>query len=92
MNRHITVNGVPWCDACSRPFTFGIASDDPNKFERWTEKDMALSRDMKARGVLAICMGSKPDDEAAVALLREHGINAELTEGACPATRSEFGD
>lgn len=79
--RHLTVDGKPWCQVLSDPKTFGCAEGDQDAA---MDKLFALQDEGKRAGVFVICMGSRPTEEAAVQLLRRHGIDAAIVEGGCP--------
>lgn len=84
MPKHITVNGVPWCQACSRPATFGLNPEAPDAVDLMLAKYSGLQRSAQAEGLFILCMDSHPSNEAAVEFLRKRGLNATLTDGVCP--------
>lgn len=76
---HITVNGTPWCEACSRRSTWKTDS-----LEEMGGRHVELMQAQRKHNALVICMNSYPNDQAAVDLLRSLGVDAELAEGDCP--------
>ena len=84
MTQHITVRGRPWCDCHNMPSTYGISAQGGQYAEEMFTRQDELRNLAKGRGIFVICMNSQPSIEAAVAFLRENGIDAEVTDGTCP--------
>lgn len=72
--KHITVHGVPWCE-CNKLHQFSY------------EYKRSLETEAYRKGVQLICMPNPLRIEEAVDFLRQHGVMAEIADGACPTLK-----